>query len=261
MAKRWIKREEDKYRSELVYLYVKKNKSLREVSRILGILESTIFLRLKRLGVKTQPYLKKNYLKKRTDFEIPNKHSEDLAEFFGIMLGDGHISHFQVVVSLGNKEEKYAKHVRSLIHKIFKTRVKISIRGTGYREVYLGSVDIVSWLLKQGLVHNKVKSQVGVPEWIFKKNNFMEGFLRGFFDTDGSIYKLKYGVQVSFCNRSLPILKSLQLMLKKLEYNPSSISLYNLYLTKRVDIKRFFREIKPSNPKHVSRYLSIINGL
>lgn len=254
-------KEEGKYHSELFHLYIKQNKSLREVSKILGIPESTIFRRLERLGIKTQPHLKKNYLKKRTDVKIPTKYSEEMAEFFGIMLGDGHISHFQVIVSLGNKEEKYAMYVRSLIGKIFKTNVKISFRNAGYRDVYLGSVDITSWLLKQGLVHNKVKSQVDVPKWIFSKNNFIKSFLRGFFDTDGSVYKIKYGIQISFCNRSLPILKSLQLMLKKLEYNPSSISLFNMYLTKREDVRRFFKEIKPSNPKHISRYLEIKNKM
>jgi len=177
------------------------------------------------------------------------------------MLGDGHVSHFQVVVSLGTKEEKYAKYVKLLIQRIFSTNVKISVNKKGHRDVYLGSVDITSWLLKQGLVHNKVKSQVDVPRWIFSKNNFTKRFLRGFFDTDGSVYKLKYGIQISFCNRSFPILKSLQLMLKKLEYSPSSISLYNMYLTKRGDVERFFTEIKPSNFKHVNRYLSFKNNL
>ena len=261
MARRWSTKEENKYRSQLYKLYVKQNKSLREVSKVLGISEQAVFRRLGRLGIKTQPHLKKNYLKKRTDFKIPVRYSEDLAEFFGIMLGDGHVSHFQVVVSLGNKEERYAKYVKLLMKKIFKTYVKISVNQKGHRDVYLGSVDVTSWLLKQGLVHNKVKSQVDVPLWIFSKNNFMKRFLRGFFDTDGSVYKLKYGVQVSFCNRSLPILKSLQLMLEKLEYNPSSISSYNMYLTKRGDVKRFLKEIKPSNPKHVSRYLNITNDL
>jgi len=261
MAKRWTKSEERKYHSELNYLYIKKNKSLREISKILGIPESTIFRRMSRLGIKTQPHLKKNYLKKRNDVKIPDKYSENLAEFFGIMLGDGHISHFQIVVSLGNKEEKYAKHVSALIKKIFKANAKISIRKSRYRDVYLGSVDITSWLFKKGLVSNKVKAQVNVPSWIFTKNDYMRGFLRGFFDTDGSVYKLKYGVQISFCNRSSPILKSLQIMLKRLRYNPSSISLYNLYLTKRKDINRFFDEIKPSNPKHVDRYLKIENSM
>src|SRR3989338_7696165 len=146
MARRWTKQEENKYHFELFDLYVKQNKNLREVSKILNISEQAVFRRLKRLGIKTEPHLKKNYLKKRTDVKIPNKYSEDLAEFFGIMLGDGHLSHFQVVVSLGNKEEKYAKHVRSLIKKIFKAGVKISVRSNGYRDVYLGSVAVTSWL-------------------------------------------------------------------------------------------------------------------
>ena len=240
MARRWTKEEENKNRSELSHLYIKQNKSLGEVSKILGMPESTVFRRLRRLKIKTQPYLKRNFLKKRTDIKIPYKYSEDLAEFFGIMLGDGHVSHFQIVVSLGNKEEKYAQYVMLLIEKIFKTKVKISLRSNGHRDIYLGSVEITSWLLKQGLVHNKVKSQVNVPLWIFDENIFMER---------------------SFCNRSLPILKSLQEMLKKLKYNPSSVSLYNMYLTKRGDVKRFFEEIKPSNLKHVSRYLSIANNL
>lgn len=261
MARRWTKGEEEKYYSELFYLYVKKNKSLHEISEILKIPESTIFRRMKRLKIKTEPHLKKNYLKKRNDVKIPSKYSEDLAEFFGIMLGDGHISHFQIVVSLGNKEEKYSKHVSLLIKKIFETDAKISLRNTGYRDVYLGSVEITSWLFKKGLVSNKVKSQVDVPSWIFSKDKYMESFLRGFFDTDGSVYKLKYGVQMSFCNRSLPILKSLQIMLKRLRYNPSSISLYNLYLTRRKDIKRFFEEIKPSNNKHIDRYFKIDSDL
>lgn len=257
MARRWTKKEENKYKSELIKLYIKKNKSLKEVSNILRISEQGVFRRLIRLGIKTQPYLKNNYLKKRGDVKLPTKYSEDLAEFFGIMLGDGHLSHFQVVVSLGNKEEDYAKYVKSLIEKIFKTKVKISVRATGYRDIYLGSVVVTKWLSNQGLVSNKVKYQVDVPKWIFTKNIFMQSFLRGFFDTDGSVYKLRYGVQVSFCNRSLPILRSLQLILKKLKYSPSNISGYNLYLTKKQDVKNFFEFVKPSNSKHLRRYLEI----
>ena len=261
MARRWTKNEEKKYHLELFDLYEKRNMSLSEISHALKISEQTVFKRLKRLGIKIQPYLKKNYLKKRTNFKIPNRYSNNLAELFGIMLGDGHISHFQVIVSLGNKENEYANYVKLLISKIFKTDTKISFRRSGYKDVYLGSVDITTWLLKQGLVQNKVKSQVDVPTWIFSKNNYIKSFLRGFFDTDGSVYKLKFGIQISFCNRSLPLLKSLQLMLKKLEYNPSSISSYNMYLTRIKDVKRFFKEIKPSNPKHLDRYLNIISNL
>lgn len=41
MVRRWIKKEEDRYRSELFKLYIKQNKSLCEVSKILAIPEAT----------------------------------------------------------------------------------------------------------------------------------------------------------------------------------------------------------------------------
>lgn len=210
MARKWTKEEERKYYKELYTLYVKENKSLREIAIILGIAEPTVFDRLTRLGIKTQPHLKIYYLKKRTDVALPKKYSDDLAEFFGIMLGDGHVSHFQVTVHLGNKEMEYAKYLCSLILSIFHVEPKISTRKkTNYRDVYLGSTLITSWLFKQGLVSNKVKSQVGAPPWIFRKKAFMRRFLRGFFDTDGSVYKLKHGIQISLSNRSLPLLQSI----------------------------------------------------
>ena len=59
MARRWTKEEEYRYRSELLDLYIKQNKSLSEVSKILGISEQTIFRRFERLGIKTQPHLKR----------------------------------------------------------------------------------------------------------------------------------------------------------------------------------------------------------
>jgi transposase len=63
MARKWTKDEEKEYRTELRQLYVAQNKSIGEISAILGIAEQTVFQRLNRLGIKTSPHLKKNYLK------------------------------------------------------------------------------------------------------------------------------------------------------------------------------------------------------
>src|ERR1035437_5221247 len=190
---------------------------------------------------------------------VYKKYTENLAEFFGIMLGDGHVSHFQVVVCLGTKEASYAEYVSLLIKKIFKTKAKIGIRKTYYRDVYVGSTAITSWLLKEGLVNKKVVSQVDVPKWIFTKPEFMKRFLRGFFDTDGSIYKLRFGIQISLTNFSGPLLLSLQSMLFKLGYTPSRLSSDCVYLTRIPDVKRFFAEIKSKNQKHQRRFKGFIS--
>jgi hypothetical protein len=259
MARRWNKKEEKKYRDELLDLYVKKNKSLGEIALILGIAEQTVFQRLCRLEIKTTPYLKENYLLKPKCVKIPKKYSSDMAEFFGIMLGDGHLSHFQVQVNLGTKEMEYAEYVRKLIGDIFKTNPKIAIRAKGYRDVYFGSTVVTSWLFKEGLVSNKVKAQVDIPKWIFTRKDFMNSFLRGFFDTDGSVYKLKYGIQISLTNHSRPLLVSLHKMLFALRYSSSVVNTHNIYITKRADLERFFNEIQPKNPKHTRRFKSFVS--
>lgn len=254
MGKKWTEHEEAKYYKELVHLYVTKNMPLKEISVILGVAQQTVYKRLKRLNIETQPQKKLNYLNQRHDIILPKATSKELAEFFGIMLGDGKLAPFQIIVTLGTKELSYARHVCELIESIFGIKPKLGIRRTGYLDVYFGSVEVRKWLQAEGLVYNKVLAQVDVPEWIFTKNEYMISFLRGFFDTDGSIYQLRHGTQISLTNHSFPLLSSLQKMLQILRYTPSAISSHKVYLTKIPEIKRFFSEIKPANTKHQSRY-------
>ncbi len=258
MARRWTAKEEYQLRRELQTLYVTQNKTIAEISKILGIKSNSVYDRLVRLGIPTQRHAKPFADNRRQDIFIPNRHTARLAEFFGIMLGDGHVSHFQTTVELGSKEEAYAIAVADIMEELFGCRPTIGVRANGYRTVYLGSVRLTTWLKKEGLVSNKVKAQVGVPAWICANDGYVRAFLRGFFDTDGSIYLLRYGIQISLTNHSLPLLRALHSMLISLEYAPSRLSTWRIYLTRRKDVLRFFREIHPRNPKHVSRFCSFI---
>jgi len=263
MAKRWTKQQEIYFRKELHNLYIVQNLSLSQVAEMLSITEAAVFVRLKRLGIKTIPEKKSLYLNKIKDVVFPDTRSVAFAEFLGIMFGDGHVSHSQVLVTLGNKEIVYVQYVKHLLENLFSLKARISIRNgfkqdKKYRNVYISSVVLSKWLKTEGLVSNKVISQVDVAPWIFTKKEFMEHFLRGFFDTDGSVYKLTYGVQISFSNRSVPLLKSLQVMLSTLGYSPSILSVHKVYLTRKKDVIRFFSEIKPSNIKHKERFEKIV---
>lgn len=164
------------------------------------------------------------------------------------MLGDGHVSRFQTAVSLGTKEYRYAEYVADLMHHLFATQPSIFISKKGYRTVCLSSSIIANWFIQEGLVPNKVAAQVDSPAWI-------RSFIRGFFDTDGSIYRLRFGRQIEFTNHSLPLLNSLQGMLITLGYKPSTVCGNRVYVTRRSDVDRFFAEIRPANAKHVERFL------
>ncbi len=260
MARKWTQEERDRYAKELQQLYVVENLSMYEIAEKLGISAPNVHKRLKKLNFPSLRHLKKGHNNSSRKVMIPDKYTNEVAEFFGIMFGDGHISLNQIIVSLGTKELDYVDHVSAVMQKVFHIKPSVFTRSeTGknnkYRNVYFGSVAAVKWLLKDGMVHNKVKEQVDIPKWIFSQEDFMRAFVRGFFDTDGSIYKLKFGIQISFTNYSLPLLKSLQRMLIALGYTPSRISANKVYLTRVGDVMRFFREIKPQNSKHGRRFI------
>lgn len=254
MARRWTFKEEHEKRKELLRLYVRQNKTIGEISRILGVTESTVYDRLLRLDILVTPERKTRYLHKRHDIIIPSDLSRKLAEFIGIMLGDGHLAQTQISISVAKREMRYGEYVASLIKKIFGASPKCTAQARkGAYDLYLGSVDVVRFLEKMGLVNNKVKAQVDIPNWIRKKPEYQASFLRGFFDTDGSVYRLRHGVQFSFCNRSLPLLSSVRSILQSLHYHPSHISGYNLYLTRKQELRRYKKEIGFGNPKHLER--------
>lgn len=253
MASAWTEKEKKIFKKELHNLYIVNNLTINEVGKILEIAPQTVFKRLNILGIKTCSEKKVGYQNKRSDVFIPKKRTKELAEFFGIMMGDGSLSKNQVMVTLGSKEDSYVDYVSELMSNIFKTKTSVSTRKAGYKDVYIGSVDLSNWLVREGLVFNKVKNQVDVPKWVLQKDEFMISFLRGFFDTDGSVYKIRHGVQASYTNRSLPLLEAARYMLKKLGYSPSKESVFKVYLTKKVDLEKFLREIKPSNEQKLNK--------
>lgn len=254
MPARWSKEIERIKYQELNDLYVIQNKTIGEIGKILNIAETTVYDRLLRLNIKPDRSSKKGYNNINNNVDLPYIHTSSLAEFFGIMLGDGCISPTQVMVTLGNKEFDYVKHVSTIINKIFHIIPKVYIRKRGYYVVSFGSTKVVKWLLDNNLVMNKVKNQVKTPDWILKKKIFIQSFLRGFFDTDGSVYRLRFGVQLAFTNRSRPLLNDITNSLELLKYYPSKISRFQVYITRKRQVLRFFNNIKPANIKHRQRF-------
>lgn len=252
MSRRWTKEERGEKKKELFRLYVEQNKTIKETGKIQGISEQTVYSRLKRLGIKTIPHLKEGYTNKRKLGNVI--YSEGLAEFIGIMWGDGHISKEQVFIYLGTKERKYADRIQLLFRNIFGEDLRLFMREGKYIILYIGFVELIVFLKKMGLVEDKVKYQVGVPSWILNKEKFMRGFIRGFFDTDGSIYKLRWGNQISFTNKSFNLLEGTHVILKKLGFSPSKISGFSVYLTRRQDLLKFYKEIGSSNQ---AKYLKL----
>ncbi len=254
----WTREERAQRRSELIDLYVNQNKSIFEAGKSLGISYQAVFDRMRRLGIKAHPERKAKFRNKRKDVRVPGRHSSDLAEFVGILLGDGHVSKTQIVVTVNRREAGYIGFLQRFMKGLFDVVPHLcsSIQNKHRRNVvdlYIGSVDLVRYFLNMGLVMNKVKEQVDVPTWIRTKDVYMRSFLRGFFDTDGSVYRLKYGVQILYRNFSQPLLDSTRRFLVKLNYRPSIAKYHSVYITRKSDVARFFKHIRPHNQKHCER--------
>jgi len=187
-----------------------------------------------------------------------------LAEFVGIVLGDGHISENQVSIYL-NKEtdKKYIHEVCQIIEKLFGYKVTPRLHKTEkLATMTISSKFIVKYMNELGLpVGNKMKNNVVIPSWILNKKLFGDS-LRGLFDTDGCVsldrhtYKTtKYASPVviyTAYNKSL--LLQIFEILKGLGFNPTRSTLNRLMIRRRGEVSNFFSIIQPRNKKHINKY-------
>ncbi|MEK7140843.1 MAG: hypothetical protein AAB815_03600 [Patescibacteria group bacterium] len=140
------------------------------------------------VDIHTLKYPKKSHRKKVT---LP-KYSVYLAEFFGIMLGDGGINNpWQANITLNAvKDDEYAKYVFGLCKKLFGVEPAIRKRKTTNALVIsLASMSVVNFLVVNGLPRgNKLKAGLKIPKWILRKRSYRKACIRGLVDTDGCMF-------------------------------------------------------------------------
>ncbi len=133
-------------------------------------------------------YPKKSHRKK----VVLPKYSESLAEFFGIMMGDGGINNeWQATITVNSiADAAYAGYISVLCKKLFDIYPVLRKRKEKNALVIsLASTSIVDFLVKNGLPRgNKLKNGLSIPRWILQKPSFQKACVRGLIDTDGCIY-------------------------------------------------------------------------
>ena len=198
------------------------------------------------------------------DITFP-KESDKLAEFIGIVLGDGSISERQVSITLNKVDDlEFSFYVKNLIDNLF------SVKSSVYKEqkqsvlnIAVSRTKLVNFLLKMGLkVGSKVRQQIEVPKWIKKSKSFIKFCLRGLLDTDGCFYvdkhkykdKIYFNCGINFTNRSFPILNFFKDNLIKFGYHPTQNTKFSIFLRREEEIIRYFKDIGSSNPKHLNKF-------
>ncbi|MEK9143425.1 MAG: hypothetical protein AAB481_02245 [Patescibacteria group bacterium] len=203
---------------------------------------------------------------------IRPRKSEKLAEFAGIMMGDGSITKRQVAVTVHYKDDReYSLFVKRLMQQLFDVKPAWTIRvkrSTIF--VVISRTQLVKFCQSIGLViGNKVKQQINIPNWIMKNSLFRIACVRGLMDTDGCIFNECHTIggkrycypRLSFVSMSAPLRKSVFKILTELDFSPKMRNNRSVQLEYKREIIRYFEIIKSSNPKHLKRWKQILGGV
>lgn len=233
-----------------------------------GFYESSIISRLNdNWGRQKGGFVSEGSLK---EIKIPAK-SNELAEFIGIMLGDGNVQSFvrskkiatYMVRVAGNRTDEYGYitvYVADLIRSLFGVQPKLEKVYANRLSLVVHSKSLVAYFTSQGLKPgNKIDNQVTIPEWIFQNKEFLKACVRGLIDTDGSIYMAGKWPQICFKNHNLYLLRDFRKALISLGYYASKVTWNKVYISRKSDIQKFYKEIGFSNSKNTRRYLEFFS--
>jgi len=221
---------------------------------------------------------------------LSRKPSRELAEFIGILSGDGYINfdnrkYSYIIEVAGNKildKDYLENYATNLIKKLFNVNPSIYLKkNQNTRYVRILSKGIFNYLLKIGFKKGK-KEQISIPKWIKNNDEFMIYFIKGLADTDFSLVlvkkpsiKFEYYPIVSLKMKSKILVKEVGNFLKKegfkiniIEdeiqkdkrgYNDSVTS--SLRISGRSNLEKWIKEIGFRNKKHLDKYNKYIRSI
>ena len=197
---------------------------------------------------------------------------ERLAEFVGIVLGDGHVfSHkkgkklgvygIRIAGDLVKDQEYHNLYIKKLCKDIFnlKTREVTQKHKNNARFLDISSKELVNLFYSMGIKPgNKIRNQSTIPDWIKENENFLKTCLRGLIDTDGSVFRMSNKdpnlIRINFTSYNITLMNDVRNSFINLGFHPSKIILNkNIYISRQMEISKYLKEIGFSNNRHITR--------
>lgn len=197
--------------------------------------------------------------------------NERLAEFVGVMLGDGHIgiyntkqgkTLYQLKVTLDSRNEQYTNYVVSLMSEILSIEPKIFFKkNENAVDIKVYNKEKVLFALEDiGLILSPKMNRAKIPPKFMAKN-LIPFVLRGLFDTDGCVSHFNNNgqryprIEIRICpspmqEQFIGIVKLLgfKYTLQNLEGGHVKIR-----ISGREQLKKWFNEVGSSNLSYVKR--------
>jgi intein/homing endonuclease len=216
---------------------------------------------------------------------IPKKMDQKLAEFLGIMVGDGHVGlyqgkrgkvtykHYEIYVTGNIKDyDYYTNYVNPLIFDLFGIKLGIKKRAYDNTTILTRNSKAIYYLLSKCFKIPQRKDNIRIPKQIMESSVGMKSaFLRGFADADFTLtLKRKEGILypvIQGCSKSPELIKDVCLILDELgikhckfreeQYYAKRDATYirhRIYVNGRKRIHKWFSKVGFSNPRHKARF-------
>ena len=199
--------------------------------------------------------------------KLPDE-SEDLAELYGIMLGDGNLTRIKgyklgtyqlrITGDSRNDKEYFLTYLKPLIEKLFNISVRCSyLKNKNVINLVASGRELVNFFESKGFKPgNKITNQLEIPSWIKQNKEFLRVCIKGLYDTDGSVYKLtnQNSHQICFTNYNNKLLNDVRDGLISFGVVPSKITKgTEIVITKKSELRKFLNEVGFRNSRHLNK--------
>ena len=205
-----------------------------------------------------------NLILQKREVTIPTK-SDNLAELFGILIGDGGITRYQVNITLNKETDgEYSKYVVKLVKKLFQIKPNVyPVKNSKAINISISRKSLSDFLYQNGLkIGHKLNNDVSIPKWIHSSPTYKTNCLKGMVDTDGSVVIEKHTInnneyaypRLNFTSYSRKLIAQAYKIFVDLGFHPKiRRSGKSIQLEKIDEICNYFETIGSNNPKHLER--------
>jgi len=204
--------------------------------------------------------IRSTYIKKLCKINVLNLTDPKLAEFIGIILGDGHVDKNEIEITLEHPAElEYAKYIQNLAYSLFGYKTKIRPKHPNAIRIRIYSRKIVREIQNLGLPSgDKIKNRADIPDFIKQDKNLLKYCVRGLVDTDGGFFFKQRGYHrliIEFKSLSPQIINSFADAVKALGFTPSKSGGKGacVRIQNQEEVANYIQTIRTSNNKIIKK--------
>jgi len=191
--------------------------------------------------------------------------NKKLAEFVGILLGDGSLDakyQYRIQITLNKNNVEYAKYIIRIIKSLFSVNVLLKFRKTeNALDIQIFNKKLMDFLINEiGMVPAPKWERVVIPK-IFLNNKLEKYVLRGYFDTDGSVVITNNNgtiyprLEMKICPS--PMRDSFIEILRRLNFRFGAYIIDNnrtrIQINGQKQLSKWIKEVGVRNPKYVQK--------